>query len=194
MEGDTARHALTLPSAPGLGPSSYRALISHFGSPESVLEAPFDALCAVEGIGLETAQAIRSQVDSDWASRQLDACKRLQVQLLHLSGPGYPHLLRQTYAPPPSCSFSAIPPSLSVPRSPSSALERNSPYGKDSARQLAGGLARAGVVVVSGLALGIDGHAHRRALAASGGTVAVLGSGLDRPTPPSHRPSTTRSF
>ena len=101
MEGDTARHALTLLSAPGLGPSSYRALISHFGSPESVLEAPFDALCAVEGIGLETAQAIRSQVDSDWASRQLDACKRLQVQLLHLSEPGYPHLLRQTYAPPP---------------------------------------------------------------------------------------------
>jgi DNA processing protein len=61
-----------------------------------------------------------------------------------------------------------------------------SPYGAQVARELARDLATAGVVVVSGLARGIDGEAHRGALAAGGITVAVLGCGIDRDYPRSH--------
>lgn len=61
-----------------------------------------------------------------------------------------------------------------------------SPYGAQVARELAGELAAAGVVVVSGLARGIDGEAHRGALAGGGLTVAVLGCGIDRDYPHAH--------
>jgi DNA processing protein len=63
---------------------------------------------------------------------------------------------------------------------------RPSPYGEAVAEQLAADLARGGVVVVSGLALGVDAAAHRGALAAGGATVAVLGTGVDIVYPASH--------
>src|SRR5205823_5918637 len=61
-----------------------------------------------------------------------------------------------------------------------------SPYGAQVARTLGRDLAAAGVVVVSGLARGIDGEAHRGALDANGSTVAVLGCGIDRDYPAAH--------
>lgn len=82
-----------------------------------------------------------------------------------------------------------------LPAAPAVAVvgsRRPTPYGRRMARRLASGLARAGVVVVSGLARGIDAEAHEAALEAGGRTWAVLGSALDRVYPAEHAPLAAR--
>jgi DNA processing protein len=100
---------------------------------------------------------------------------------------GYPSLLAELHDPPSRLYLRGG--SAELLRRPAVAIvgaRSCSPYGAQVARELARDLAAAGVVVVSGLARGIDGEAHRGALAAGGVTVAVLGCGIDRDYPRSH--------
>jgi DNA processing protein len=100
---------------------------------------------------------------------------------------GYPSLLAELHDPPSRLYLRGG--SAELLRRPAVAIvgaRSCSPYGAQVARELARDLATAGVVVVSGLARGIDGEAHRGALAAGGITVAVLGCGIDRDYPRSH--------
>jgi len=99
---------------------------------------------------------------------------------------GYPSLLAQLHDPPPALHVRGDVDCLSVAAVAVVGARSCSSYGAQVARDLAGELARAGVVVVSGLARGIDGEAHRGALAGGGITVAVLGCGIDRDYPRSH--------
>jgi len=102
-------------------------------------------------------------------------------------GPGYPALLAELYDPPRRLHLRGGP--AAILDRPSVAIvgaRSCSPYGAQVARDLARELAAAGLVVVSGLARGIDGEAHRGALAAGGLTVAVLGCGIDRDYPRAH--------
>jgi DNA processing protein len=100
---------------------------------------------------------------------------------------GYPPLLGELHDPPARLYLrGALPGALAGPAVAIVGARSCSPYGAQVARDLARELAAAGVVVVSGLARGIDGEAHRGALAAGGSTIAVLGCGIDRDYPRSH--------
>ena len=102
---------------------------------------------------------------------------------------GYPPLLQSIPDPPPSLWLRGDAPAELLAR-PSVAIvgaRACSSYGRSVARSLARELASAGLVVVSGMARGIDGEAHRGALDAGGITVAVLGCGIDRDYPAAHR-------
>jgi DNA processing protein len=104
------------------------------------------------------------------------------------SEPEYPPLLRELHDPPPGL-FVRGSPELDLLHRPAVAIvgaRVSSAYGSQVARLLARELARAGLVVVSGLARGVDGEAHRGALDAGGITVAVLGCGVDRDYPAAH--------
>ena len=110
------------------------------------------------------------------------------VRWLARSGPRYPGLLKAIHDPPPGL-FVRGEADVGVLASRSVAVvgaRSCSPYGAQVARMLGRELAAAGLVVVSGLARGIDGEAHRGALEAAGATVAVLGCGIDRDYPASH--------
>jgi DNA processing protein len=99
----------------------------------------------------------------------------------------YPRLLRETPRPPARLWLRGKP-LAEAPAVAVGGARRASRAGLHAARHLAGGLARAGVVVVSGFARGVDAAAHRAALEEGGTTVAVFGCGLDVCYPPEHEP------
>ena len=106
------------------------------------------------------------------------------MSVVWLTDPVYPALLKQIHDPPPRLFVRG-----QLPAGPYIAIvgsRRATPYGCRTARQLARDLSDAGIVVVSGLARGIDAAAHRGALEGTTPTVAVMATGLDRIYPPEH--------
>ena len=112
----------------------------------------------------------------------------MDVTIVRRGTAAYPPLLAQLHDPPPLLHLrgGASPELLAQPCVAVVGARSCSHYGAEVARMLGRELAAAGVVVVSGLARGIDGEAHRGALASRGPTVAVLGCGIDRDYPRSH--------
>src|SRR5262249_1552680 len=101
---------------------------------------------------------------------------------------GFPPRLASIHDPPPGLFLRGLgdPAVLPAPSVPIAGARACSDYGAHVARSLARELAVAGVVVISGLARGVDGWAHRGSLDAGGTTVAVLGCGIDRDYPRAH--------
>jgi DNA processing protein len=119
------------------------------------------------------------------------ALERLQEQgyrFLGRSDPGFPPLLRAIHDPPPGLFLRGAAPAelLAQPAVAIVGARACSPYGRQVARRLGRELAGAGLVVVSGMARGVDAEAHRGALERDGVTVAVLGCGIDRDYPAAH--------
>ena len=119
--------------------------------------------------------------------RELELARERGWTLLHRAHPAWPALLAEIPDPPPVLAVLGDPAALLRPAVAIVGARGASPWGLDFAGRLAGELAALGLVVASGLARGIDGAAHRGALAAEGTTVAVIGSGLDRVYPEEHR-------
>lgn len=170
----------------GVGPRTWVLLMERFGSPESVLSASAAQLQEVQGVGPKLASAILAARNSSSAERELARCRELQVQLLQKGHDGYPVWLTEIPDPPPLLfakgDFAARDKlALAIVGS-----RRCTLYGQQQAEKLAGQLARAGVTIVSGLARGIDGIAHRSALTAGGRTIAVLATGVIDIYPPEH--------
>ncbi len=162
-----------------IGPVSYRQLLQRYGTAEAALEA-LPALARRGG-----ARALRI-CPSATAEAELAEAERQGVQILCLGEPAYPVLLAQLEDAPPVVFLRGR--SDLLPRRAVAVVgARNaSGNGRRFAEQIASGLAREGLVVVSGLARGIDAAAHGGALSATGDTVAVVAGGADVVFPPEH--------
>jgi DNA processing protein len=123
------------------------------------------------------------------ARAELERLHALGLRFLSRSDPAFPPLLRAIHDPPPGLFLrgDADAALLSLPAVAVVGARACSAYGRQIARSIARELAAAGLVVVSGLARGIDAEAHRGALEAGGSTVAVLGCGIDRDYPAANR-------
>jgi len=178
--------ALRLALVSGVGPRTRRALLEKFGSAEAVLEAAPSDLRSVQGVGpklTERIVAARREVD---AEAEIALCREHGVAIVVDTDERYPALLRQI-PDPPGVLF--VRGELQPPDGMAIAIvgtRHPTQYGLRQAERLSGSLARAGLTVVSGLARGIDGAAHRGALAAGGRSIAVLASGVLNVYPPEH--------
>ena len=122
------------------------------------------------------------------AERLLRSATRLGVQAVPFGETRYPDLLATISDPPPVLWFAGDVQTCSGPAVAIVGSRAGSPYACEMAERLGSELSDRGVTVVSGLARGVDAAAHRGALRGRGGTVAVLGSGVDVVYPPEHVP------
>ena len=180
------RDLLALHLTPGLGPVRIAALLEHFGSAGAVIRGTSSKFQDVTGIGSGLSSKLAQDLPNIDVQTEIDRASRAGARILALGTPDYPPgLVHIPAAPPILYALGGL--TAGDERSVAMVGTRNpNAYGKRVAKQLAEGLARAGITVVSGLARGIDGIAHRAALDAGGRTVAVLGSGLSRMYPPEH--------
>ncbi|GLU34297.1 DNA-processing protein DprA [Trinickia caryophylli] len=179
---------LALTGARGLGPVALRALLAAFGSPMALRAQPFGALAAVAGEA--AARAVLAPPPATICAH-LPAvtawCAQPDNHLLALTDPAYPPGLLAMHDPPPLLYVKGRLDLLHTAAIAIVGSRDATPQGLEDAGRFAEALARAGLAVVSGLALGIDGAAHHGALRAErGGTVAVVGTGIDLVYPARH--------
>ncbi len=168
-----------LKSVPGVGNLLFKRLIDRFRQPQAVFEASAEELLQVEGMSQRLATAILTYSIPDAIRRELDRLALTEYQIVTLVDSDYPLLLREIPDPPPFLYvFGKLP---LTTRAIAVVGSRNATdYGLHTTRRLCADLAVRQLVIVSGMARGIDTAAHEGALQGQGKTVAVLGSGLER--------------
>lgn len=175
---------------PGLGAARIRLLLSVFGMPQHIVEATTGSLARY----LDPALAARLRQPPEpeiqaAIDQALDWLRGDDHHLLTLADPHYPRTLYALSDPPPILYAHGRLAVLGRPMLAIVGARHATPDGERNAQAFARHLALQGWCVVSGLASGIDGAAHAGALAAGeagGGTLAVLGTGVDRVYPPAH--------
>ncbi|HVR42561.1 MAG TPA: DNA-processing protein DprA, partial [Thermoanaerobaculia bacterium] len=169
---------------PFLSPAKKRALLARFTPPERILEASAAEIAGALSIRPHEAALVREPLNLP----EVAALARAEsADAIVLGDPDYPPLLAEIADPPLALFARGDRRLLSLPALAVVGSRRASTYGLAAARRIARELVRGGVAVVSGLARGIDGAAHRETLEAGGATLAVLGTGVDLAYPPEHR-------
>ncbi|MBI1310656.1 DNA-protecting protein DprA [bacterium] len=178
---------LRLSLVPGIGPRHLTSLLDYFGGPDEVLAASLAELEHVSGIGPKLARLIQTARHSKAAENEWRLACEHGFRFLERGTPVFPTNLDQ------------VPDAPRLLRCRGEVLKRDdmavaivgarrcTVYGQQQAERLGRALAMAGLTIVSGLARGIDGAAHRGALAAGGRTIAVSATGLLEVYPPEHK-------
>jgi len=183
MNFEQIKYWLALSKVKEIGPASTRRLLAVFKSPESIFNASFAEICGVQDI--REAQARNIKEFNEWGrvDKEIEKIKKHGVKVIALDSDDYPETLKQIDSPPmllyskgelkPEDKFS-----IAIVGS-----RLMTEYGRRVAEKIASELAGYGLTIISGMARGIDTASHKGALKAGGRSIAVLGSGLDRPYP-----------
>ncbi|PKO44543.1 MAG: DNA-protecting protein DprA [Betaproteobacteria bacterium HGW-Betaproteobacteria-22] len=185
--GEIANKSLwvSLSNISGVGSQTFYHLLKTFGSPENIYRASYNQLTEIVSAAI-ASEILRGPVQAD-----IDTLTQWLISpdnhIVTLADAEYPKSLLEISDPPP---FLFAKGDLRLLNLPSIAIvgSRNaSVQGEKNAEAFARDLSAYGLCIISGLALGIDGAAHRGALSANGATIAVVGTGLDIVYPAKHR-------
>jgi DNA processing protein len=179
MELDASLSWLALALTPGLASRLSARLLREFGSPEEVFRAPLGRLEACR-LPAPVAQAVFKKQSFKRAEKELALTRRIdRCRLVNWTDPEYPKTLLQIYDPPVMLYVRGDPGVLNLPSIGIVGTRRPTLYGTQMAERLGRELAARGLVMVSGMARGIDAIGHQGAMAVSGRAVGVLGTGVD---------------
>ncbi|HVA55439.1 MAG TPA: DNA-processing protein DprA [Gammaproteobacteria bacterium] len=174
---------MALVRAPGLGPAGFPTLLARCGSLAGIFTTASRDLSSL-------TEETRSWLENpDWTATEKDQrwLETAGAIMLPCTDPAYPPLLRQIADPPMALFLRGDVHLLSQPQLAMVGSRNPSNEGQRNAEEFAAYLSRCGLCIVSGMAMGIDAASHRGALKGGGTTIAVWGTGLDKPYPPSHR-------
>ncbi len=169
---------LAISLTPGLGPTKARKLVEHFGSAEAVFRA---SLTELESTGIQavSAQSIATGKSAELAREEIARAAAADIAMVSMDDPSYPPRLKEIYDPPLILRVRGNPEVLTRPGIAMVGTRHPTPYGSGMAERLACDLAAQGLIIISGMARGVDTASHRGAISAKGKTVAVFGTGVD---------------
>ena len=177
--------ALTL--IPGMGSVHAKILSEHFKSAEAIFKAKKKELTHIEGIGASLAKAIKDFHNYTEAENEIIFCEKHHIALLFLTNTAYPQRLLNCYDSPTLLYYRGNANLNSSKIISIIGTRNNTEYGKQITEQLIADMQQqTGLLIISGLAFGIDGIAHRAALQNNIPTVGILAHGLDTIYPPPH--------
>ncbi len=168
---------LALTQVPGMGAARLQTLLSTCKTAIGAHSAPIAFLGSLAGFSRAIATAIKA-TPLEAGRRIADDASRLGAVVVVPGDPDYPPLLGEIPDPPPVLFSLGNHSLLLRPAAAVVGSRDHSSYGAAACRSLAGAVAEAGVVIVSGMARGLDAIAHTAALDAGGSTIGVLGNGL----------------
>jgi DNA processing protein len=179
MKIDQIASIFNLLNVPKVGPQKVRNLVSKYNTPANIFSLTEQELCGVEGIDLKSAKAIRSYKGFDIGKKLVAKTISFGIRTYTLWDKEYPQLLKKIYDPPVLLFTIGKPLKIKEDSVAIVGTRSFTQYGKRVAKILATDLSSKNIVIVSGLARGIDTVAHTATVQNNKRTIAVLGSGLD---------------
>jgi len=179
-------HRVALTLVPHIGAVQARILIDHFGDPSVIFKAKKTTLELLDGIGSVRARSIKEFSAFKRAEEELAFIDKYKITPLFLTDDRYPRRLLNCYDPPVMLYYRGKADLNTSKIIAVVGTRSKTDYGRHITEKLVADLEEQQVLVISGLALGIDATAHKAALKHSLPTVAVLAHGLDKIYPPEH--------
>lgn len=178
---------IALTQVEGIGSVQAKLLIEHFGTAENIFKAKAKQLSAVEGIGEIRAKALKDYTDFAEAEKEIKFAEKHHIQCLFLTDENYPQRLLNCYDAPTLLYYRGNANLNHTKIISIIGTRNNTDYGKQITEKLVEELQAYNVIIVSGLAFGIDAIAHKAAVHNNTTTVAVLAHGLDSIYPAQHK-------